>query len=79
MNAGASIDPLDPKGSHVPLFVAAISVGMLQGLLHPLPCYPYAILGPTPEPLSKLEDLILVHFVLCSFYTTKHNFIKIPN
>lgn len=51
MNAGTSIDPLDPKGSHVPLFVTAVSVGILQGLLNPLPCYPYAILGSTPEPL----------------------------
>ena len=56
MNAGTSIDPLDPKGSHVPLFVTAVSVGILQGLLNPLPCYPYAILGSTSFIKSQTKD-----------------------
>ncbi|CAB4267661.1 unnamed protein product [Prunus armeniaca] len=52
MDAGASIDALDPQGAHVSLLGAAIPVGILQGLLHPLSGNPYAILGPSPEALG---------------------------
>ena len=48
---GASVDALDPERAHVTLLVAAISVGVLQCLLHSLSGYPYAVLGPAPEPL----------------------------
>lgn len=71
MHAGASIDALDPQATHVSLLGAAISVGILQGLLHPLSGYPYAVLGPSPEPLGELENLILVHFSL-SLYFPRH-------
>ena len=58
----ASIDTLDPKGSHIPFLVTPVPVGILQGFLNPLPCYPYAILCPSSKSLSQLENLSLVHF-----------------
>ena len=61
MEASAGVDALDPEGAHVTLLVAAIPVGVLQGLLHTFPSDPYAILCPSPESLGELEDLVLVH------------------
>lgn len=71
MLAGASVDALDPERAHVTLLVAAVSVGVLQGLLHSLSGYPYAVLGPAPEPLCKLQYPVLMHlsFFLCSAYS----------
>lgn len=61
MLAGARIDALDPEGAHVALLVAAVSVGVLQGLLHSLCRYSYAVLGPAPEPLCQLKYFVSVH------------------
>ena len=78
MLTGASVDALDPERAHVTLLVAAVSVGVLQGLLDSLSGYPYAVLGPAPEPLCKLQYPVLMHlsFFLCSAYshtqTNKH-------
>lgn len=61
MEAGASIDSLDPKRAHIPLLVSAISVWILQRLLDPLSSDPDAILGAPPETFGELKDLIFVH------------------
>lgn len=61
MEASAGVDALDPEGAHVALLGATIAVGVLQGLLHPFPGDPYAILCPSSESLGELEDLVLVH------------------
>jgi len=65
--AGAGVDALDPEGAHVTLLVAAVSVGVLQGLLHSLCRYSYAVLGPAPEPLCKLKYFVLVHLSFLPF------------
>ena len=74
MLTGASVDALDPERAHVTLLVAAVSVGVLQGLLNSLSGYPYAVLGPAPEPLCKLQYPVLMHlsFFLCSAYSHTH-------
>lgn len=61
MVASARIDTLDPKGTHIPLLVAAVSVRVLKRFLHSLPCNPYTILRPSPKTLSQLQHLLLVH------------------
>lgn len=49
--ASSGIDALDPKRAHVALLVAAVSVGVLQRFLYPLPRYSYAVFCPPSEPL----------------------------
>lgn len=61
VEASASVDALDPERSHITLLIATIPVGVLKGLLHPLPGDSYAVLCPTSKPLRKLEHLRLVH------------------
>jgi hypothetical protein len=60
MQPCTSVDALNPKGSHIPLLVTPVPIRILQGFLDPLPCYPYAILRPSPKSLrARLFHLIL--------------------
>ncbi len=54
---GGCIHSLDPQGPHVPLLRFAVSVGILQGLLHAFSRYSDAIFAPTSEAFGKAEDL----------------------
>ena len=47
----ACVDPLDPKGPHVPLFLTTITVGILQSFFNSLLCYSQAVVAPPPETL----------------------------
>lgn len=60
MLSDPGIDPLDPDGPPPTLLELATGVGMLQCLLHTEAGDLYAILGPAPETLGQLEDLLPV-------------------
>lgn len=52
MLASSGIDALNPKGTHIPLLVAAVSVGVLKCLLNSFSCYSYAVFGSSSKPFS---------------------------
>lgn len=54
---GCCIHSLDPQGPHVSLLSFAVSVGILQGLLHAFSSYSDAVFAPTSEAFGKAEDL----------------------